>query len=153
MWHFVLLWLTCDALIIQRYVKIMTPSDLWVSFHLLVVFGAFLACKWRGVSKDWARIKWSVSLFIPFLISFLLAKALYGLWQYFLFIDLEIILAFDQVFLKFKKFCRVSETTCLFLSSSYLWHSRILKIVFHLIIALLLYLENEYTYSNMWQNE
>ena len=36
MWHFVLLWLTCDALIIQRYVKIMTWTDLSVSFHLLV---------------------------------------------------------------------------------------------------------------------
>lgn len=36
MWHFVLLWLTCDALIIQRYVKIMTCTDLLVSFRLLV---------------------------------------------------------------------------------------------------------------------
>lgn len=36
MWHFVLLWLTCDALIIQRYVKIMTCTDLSVSFRLLV---------------------------------------------------------------------------------------------------------------------
>lgn len=36
MWHFVLLWLTCDALIIQRYVKITTCTDPWVSFRLLV---------------------------------------------------------------------------------------------------------------------